>query len=488
MARRLRHDHIVKFVGGFRQHSVSYLIFQWANGGNLREFWNDMVNWPRSRDLILWNIKQMHGLAGALDEWHRYLPATQMNCRHGDLKPENIIKSGPSEQGIFQIADLGLAKVHSLPTHMRNKPSLSTSGTCRYRSPEIRIGGIQKISRSYDMWSMGCIFLEWIIWLLYGLDELLRFYGEAFPKENDGFFDPRDDSSPIQPNVRRWMDHIESTLLNGGDDCHSDALRQLFLFIKGGLLIKDSDFDTSEQNKRILEASNDQNPRPEINLIPDEFPDGTATNATAIGRAKSKDLRDELQKIVSHSAPDYIYHPRLLQGRRTSKGPPPVDNLAVQRNIWKPTVKVVRQQPEGQANTKNPYATPSSLDVWNTQSDIIYAKTVFSNLDMGDLLELSPKHTVQSSFCKDCSSADRGIFSRGSFSKSFMEAQRTRYTCNLCAILYEEMVKMPEKSSERMLLREESALTTARGDPPILSIVVGPTEGMFSTSLAKRQY
>jgi hypothetical protein len=275
------------------------------------------------------------------------------------------------------------------------------------------------------------------------------------------------------------MDHIESTLLNNGVGCHSNVLRRLLLFIKERLLIRDSDLNTLKQNQRILGPSDDHNSTPEINLIPDTVPSGNPSGETDIGRAKSKELRDELREIMSRPSLDDIYDPKLFMSRNTVEGPPSAGSLSVPgpRNAKESTPKVSRQRPDGQANTRNPYATPSSLDVWNTHSDIVYAKSVFSSLDTDEVIELSTKHQKPSSFCEECSSTDRGIFSRGSFSKTFATAQATRSECTLCGILYEEMEKMPQ-SSERMLLREESSLTTARGDPPILSIVVGPTKGM----------
>ena len=48
----------------------------------------------------------------------------------------------------------------------------------QYEAPEA-IGELNgPRSRLYDVWSMGCITLEFIIWLLYGNDELNNFYGQ----------------------------------------------------------------------------------------------------------------------------------------------------------------------------------------------------------------------------------------------------------------------------------------------------------------------
>jgi len=70
LARQLKHPHIVRFVGGFKQNFKSHLLFQWADGGNLRSYWNNAENWSRDADLISWTIGQMQGLVAALDQWH----------------------------------------------------------------------------------------------------------------------------------------------------------------------------------------------------------------------------------------------------------------------------------------------------------------------------------------------------------------------------------------------------------------------------------
>jgi serine/threonine protein kinase len=484
MARKLDHPHIVKFVGGFKQESKSYLMFQWADGGNLREYWNDSRNWGRTEAIISWTINQMLGLAEALHEWHNYYPATQMNCRHGDLKPENIVRSKGPGLGKFQIADLGLAKVHSLPTHMRNKPSLSSTGTFRYRSPEIKLGGIQKISRSYDMWSMGCMVLEWIIWLLYGRNELNRFQEESFTHDSEGFFVITEEGPRIHRNVLYWIEHMETTCLKDGEICYSGALRHLLVFVKERLLIEDPDTEDATQRTPIHRSSLGHAVRPEVNIIP-ELATGKAFSSAA--RAKSEELCDTLRWMKDRSLTEgYIFEPRFVMSRPNREGPTRRSTNTflmptIQQSPQELTSISLGRQPERQANTKDPYATPSALDVWNTHTDNLFAKSVFSNLDSNEISGLAPAYPVSTSLCGECSSAQRGLFSRSSFSVSYEKAQESQATCALCAMLCEKMREIPGEDSEKMILREESSLTTARGESPVLSIVVGPTQGMYRT-------
>ncbi|KAI4957405.1 hypothetical protein J4E86_004543 [Alternaria arbusti] len=312
LARQLKHPHIVRFVGGFRQNFTSHLLFQWADGGNLRSYWNNEENWSRDADLISWTIEQIQGLVAALDQWHNNPSRLALNGRHGDLKPENILRSSGSHRGIFQIADLGLAKIHSLPTHARNKPSASPGGTLRYRPPEVG----RKISRSYDMWGMGCIILEWIIWLVYGIHELDEFCQQAFPEEFDAFWLRDSESRTTNPVVASWMKHMTDTCLADGDQCYSAALRKLLIFVRDRLLVPDStEQDTSDSYHPS--ADNEEVP---IYITP--APD-VRHNSPISGRAKGKDACREIERISSttHGIPYYMYNPMVNMSGPNGRGP-----------------------------------------------------------------------------------------------------------------------------------------------------------------------
>jgi len=311
MARQLKHSHIVRFVGGFRQNFTSHLLFQWADGSNLRSYWNDEANWSRDADLISWTIEQIQGLVGALDQLHNNPARLKLNFRHGDLKPENILRSWGPQRGIFQIADLGLAKIHSLPTHARNKPSVSPRGTLRYRSPEVD----RTMSRSHDLWSMGCIILEWIIWLVYGVNELVNFHEQAFPEEFDAFWVHEGEGCRLRPVVVRWMNYMTDTCLVDGDQCYSIALRRLLIFVRDRLLVPDPvDHDTAYEAQQSVEGSDLP-----IQITP--APDGESTRSSP--RAKSKELCVELERICSvpNDMPNYMYNENVIMSGPNGHGP-----------------------------------------------------------------------------------------------------------------------------------------------------------------------
>ncbi|KAM7205421.1 hypothetical protein V8F20_003190 [Naviculisporaceae sp. PSN 640] len=232
-----RQENIVRFITAFRRGEKGqedyYLVFEWADGGNLTSLWK---TWKRpflTGKLTKAVVRQILGLATALCAAH--YPAsgpTTLSFRHGDLKPENILWfKGPSgdegDIGTLKIADWGLAKQHNIETELRSNKTSMEHGTRRYESPEEDTGqGIgltapsaastkkpqKKRSRLYDVWAMGCITLEFIVWLIYGLDGLKQFNSEIKTDANQ--FAPYYQtiekngrkSAEIHPAVARWMD------------------------------------------------------------------------------------------------------------------------------------------------------------------------------------------------------------------------------------------------------------------------------------------
>lgn len=101
--------------------------------------------------------------------------------RHGDLKPENILwypdYNTIGHHGVLKITDFGAAHFsvndeRSLNDRKTGKmPKLFT-----HRSPEFDIG--ETCSTLCDIWSLGCIFLEFVTWYFGGPK-----YVEAFAKQ-----------------------------------------------------------------------------------------------------------------------------------------------------------------------------------------------------------------------------------------------------------------------------------------------------------------
>lgn len=129
-----------------------------------------------------WAFKQLLGITGALDTIHN---PSHLNLvpdivnrygRHGDIKCDNILcfpVSAQSDQYHLIISDFGISAFNR-DTSRSNIPNEKVPGVPGYRPPECDVTG-GKISRSFDIWTLGCLFLEFITWVLGGRDLLKDF-------------------------------------------------------------------------------------------------------------------------------------------------------------------------------------------------------------------------------------------------------------------------------------------------------------------------
>lgn len=251
-------------------------MLEWADGRNLRNLWNTVERPSMTQDLVRETVGQLLGLAWAVSTAHyppNYPDRDTMSFRHGDLEPENILWFfDASEQnsekkkkiGTLKIGDWGLAKTQSVVTKLRTNNTTTGHGTRRYESPEEVIGitssdllgptksgkTVNRRSRLYDIWSMGCITLEFLIWLMYGNEELKRFsraIGTDDTERSRFYHIQRDErgqvigKATVRDAVVKWMDHMaeDPICASSNTGSHSTALGDLLRLIKYHLLVVD---------------------------------------------------------------------------------------------------------------------------------------------------------------------------------------------------------------------------------------------------------
>lgn len=202
--RRVDDPHLIKVLTTFqRGNDEFFFMFEWGSR-TLGELFNtdpERRSQQLSAEDVLWAIRQLEGLAGALDKLHNLGTIDEanndLNCRHGDLKPGNILffedSDGGQGFGRLVIADVGLGKVHNDATGKRRDSTINMTGTMKYEPPDTILGGAR--SRAYDIWSFGCICLELVVWLLYGPEGLKRF--NVRPSRDDKYW-----SSPREVELR----------------------------------------------------------------------------------------------------------------------------------------------------------------------------------------------------------------------------------------------------------------------------------------------
>src|SRR4051812_16543682 len=156
--RDLKHEHLIEYIATFNRGELNYILFPWADGGNLRNLWADYDKARESKhkhEVYCWSFQQMLGLADALRLLH------SKKIRHGDIKPQNILhfKRGIAAKdrgpdGVLVMADVGVSSYHDLVTGARKKPTDAKFTTDSYEAPEVDFDREKPRSRKYDTWSM----------------------------------------------------------------------------------------------------------------------------------------------------------------------------------------------------------------------------------------------------------------------------------------------------------------------------------------------
>ncbi|KAM7205422.1 kinase-like domain containing protein, partial [Naviculisporaceae sp. PSN 640] len=206
---RHHHPHLISLLATYEQFDNFHLIFPLAES-DLEKHWRDTIP-KHDYGTVLWMAEQLMGLAGAVAAVHSnispdrrsYVESTAAasatspgtsglpgRCRHGDIKPKNILcfsrpsenSSQPRPSAILKLTDFGAAQLMESHGPSSGNSSLSPT-TPNYRAPEADLiailtskpssnpgqGGVDSrhgiiMDTSYDIWSLGCVFLEFIAW------------------------------------------------------------------------------------------------------------------------------------------------------------------------------------------------------------------------------------------------------------------------------------------------------------------------------------
>ncbi|KAI0539472.1 kinase-like domain-containing protein [Xylaria digitata] len=173
-----KHPHLVTLLASYTHQNRHYLIFPWATH-DLRSYWEKEQPTPDSEnvDLVQWICKQLWKLSDAvshihlLDEDTNVPEETRLYGRHGDLKSENILwYKSKTGFGNLVITDMGLSKTHRFESRTY-VPQHQVIATRRYQPPEVEYEN-GKMGRTFDIWTLGCMFLEFLSWLHGGFKAL----------------------------------------------------------------------------------------------------------------------------------------------------------------------------------------------------------------------------------------------------------------------------------------------------------------------------
>lgn len=179
------HPNIVRLLSSYRIRGDFHLLFPWADC-DLRMFW---LSNPRP-DAEAANhqgmLRQMKGVADALSVIHGFSKGDERRRwygRHGDIKPSNIlvfsehrsVDTAGLDKFTWKISDFGhslIGKATSMRPHCGGKNG-EENYTPVYRAPELDLTP-HTVSSLYDIWSLGCVYLEAVTWWISGRDGLDR--------------------------------------------------------------------------------------------------------------------------------------------------------------------------------------------------------------------------------------------------------------------------------------------------------------------------
>lgn len=203
--RQLGHPHLIETLAVFERGNDRGIVFPWAGGGNLLNLWLRIPQPTIDEGRLDWAMFQMEGLLSGIAQLH------DKHIRHGDLKPVNILcfATPDDENGILKIADIGFKSFHAEFIDRRRISMEQKYGGSKYQPPEAEEPSQR--SRKYDMWSLGCIFFEFLIWLTLGQKSLLDFFDHFQEHEQNSHF-WENNPKQLRPVVRDWMNSVSDFL------------------------------------------------------------------------------------------------------------------------------------------------------------------------------------------------------------------------------------------------------------------------------------
>ncbi|KAF1810035.1 HET-domain-containing protein [Eremomyces bilateralis CBS 781.70] len=285
------HEHIVRGISAYYHQNNYAVLLEWADGGNLREFWGKHPRPELNGQRMLQVLGQLRGLVDAIYHIHclsrsdgltrtnsvssvsmeNLGPEVRLteseavgdsngsgdllsneNWRLGDIKPDNILVfTNKTWLGVLKLADFGRAKKHKEATALRRVGTDEKYGTTQYEPPEAVTGSRDRIkrpptrSRSYDMWSIGCVIFEIILWLLYGPEERKAFAHQSRESDTSGHGSARspywtlDMETPLKAKVSDFVTRYINHIRDHHPACKGTALGELLALVQDKLLVVD---------------------------------------------------------------------------------------------------------------------------------------------------------------------------------------------------------------------------------------------------------
>lgn len=115
---------------------------------------------------------------------------------------------------MLALSDFGLGRLHTQVSRSKQDPR-NIERTATYRCPEFDLQHGQISPRS-DIFSLGCVFLEYITWFFLGYDAVenvfpdRRLENDVYGIEADVFFSIRHNQAILKPAVADWIQYLQN--------------------------------------------------------------------------------------------------------------------------------------------------------------------------------------------------------------------------------------------------------------------------------------
>lgn len=231
--------HIVSYLAAWEQSNSLFILLPFADC-SLRQFLTKSAP-ELTPKVVLWFIRQLRGLANGVRHLHnlsRIMPSSTSSLSHSnnkdvlvihlDLRPENILvfNQSPDDHDVFMISDFGSGEINSQEAENSNildTMIVSADTTLTYAGPDLFLDG--RVFRPFDMWALGCVYLELTSWLCLGPDRGVNDFANARLQarydqnwQDDAFWQSHDDTdcrsserrASLRPAVVQRLNDLES--------------------------------------------------------------------------------------------------------------------------------------------------------------------------------------------------------------------------------------------------------------------------------------
>ncbi|KAK8041733.1 FAD binding domain protein [Apiospora rasikravindrae] len=174
--------HLIFLLSSFTWKNDLCFLFPHADC-ELSAYWEFVQKEPLPElEYRKWISRQLCGITNAVRTLHAGSVATEIYndgkkryCRHGDIRPENILwfRSDVDRYGILVLSDMGVSTFNRTVSRSK-QPKSYVAQIPGYHPPEAVMAG-GEVDRTFDIWSLGCIYLEMMAWALGGCRYVLEF-------------------------------------------------------------------------------------------------------------------------------------------------------------------------------------------------------------------------------------------------------------------------------------------------------------------------